>query len=799
MKFSIITPSYNSESTIERAINSVLIQNNSIEHIIVDGGSTDGTVDILKNYPHLNWISEPDNGQVDAMRKGFAMSTGEIIGNLNADDYYLPGIFDEVKPYFLSGEIFVIGKVKVISEYNQTTWINDPEFTIDRILRHWEPNAFCVNPVGYFYKREVQESFPFNIANDDKHDLEFLSESAARFPIRKIDKVFGVFSHSMDAKTFQEQIRPSYWRNENFDFVNRLLVRMPADYQQNFSLDRERGYQLRRFWTIQDILKLDLAEKMCAEGEVFFFPEDGEDAYPSRCGFVDFNRPIAQKDWIIIVLTMGKVASKAVWAALKSLPIEMLPAQTYHTHQINPATISWNLPSQLPMQTQASVGLSLNKKFGDHEKMFKWKFIAGVRDPIACGLSGVFQLKKDTNDQLKLNVLKVVNYIEKHFDNEYKSALGIDVFKYKFDHQKGYTIIHQNNIEILIYRFENLPHIFPQAMKEFFGISDLQLPHVNLASKKDYAMAYNRAKEELRFDEETLDKIYSSRLVTHFYTEEEIYDFYQKWLNKKSLKKTKNVWNGLIYDIGMHEGQDTEFYLKKGFKVVAVDANPALVEKASRRFSEHILSGQLIILNKGIVEEPTNEKLSFYINKKNTEWSSFMKEIASRDNSPCEVLKVSCATLKDIIGEYGSPYYVKIDIEGHDYIALKSLLNTQPLPRYISVENGNKGMLTMLVEHGYSFFKYIQQNNVSELCLPAPCQEGLYVEHSFPFGASGPFGEETPGSWEDSDTIRKAIAKVWDPDGFSKKPDHDDILHGWFDLHAKLADSLWPNTKKNKN
>ncbi len=96
-KISIVTPSYNSAEFIEDCIQSVLKQNYpNFEHIIIDGGSTDGTVEILKKYPHLKWISEPDEGQSDALNKGFKKAEGDIIGWLNSDDVYLPGTFNKV-------------------------------------------------------------------------------------------------------------------------------------------------------------------------------------------------------------------------------------------------------------------------------------------------------------------------------------------------------------------------------------------------------------------------------------------------------------------------------------------------------------------------------------------------------------------------------------------------------------------------------------------------------------------------------------------------------------------------------
>jgi glycosyltransferase involved in cell wall biosynthesis len=89
---SVVTPSLNQGRFIEATIRSVAEQDYPrVEHIVIDGGSTDGTVDVLQRYGHLRWISEADGGQSEALNKGFAMAEGEILGWLNADDVYLPG------------------------------------------------------------------------------------------------------------------------------------------------------------------------------------------------------------------------------------------------------------------------------------------------------------------------------------------------------------------------------------------------------------------------------------------------------------------------------------------------------------------------------------------------------------------------------------------------------------------------------------------------------------------------------------------------------------------------------------
>jgi glycosyltransferase involved in cell wall biosynthesis len=101
---SIITPSFNSGNFIERCIQSVLAQNYpAIEHIVVDGGSKDSTLSIIEKYnDKLRWISEPDRGQSNAMNKGIRMAKGEIIGWINADDYYLPGAVQAVVGEFVA-------------------------------------------------------------------------------------------------------------------------------------------------------------------------------------------------------------------------------------------------------------------------------------------------------------------------------------------------------------------------------------------------------------------------------------------------------------------------------------------------------------------------------------------------------------------------------------------------------------------------------------------------------------------------------------------------------------------------
>jgi glycosyltransferase involved in cell wall biosynthesis len=154
---SIITPSFNQGRFIERTIQSVIDQDLngwSIEYIVIDGGSSDQTVEVLRKYPHLRWISEPDGGQADAVNKGLRATSGEIVGWLNSDDVYRPVAIASVCEFFEKHP-----EVDVV--FGEADYLDEIDNLIGRypthnfLLSRLEEDCFLCQPAVFFRRRVV--------------------------------------------------------------------------------------------------------------------------------------------------------------------------------------------------------------------------------------------------------------------------------------------------------------------------------------------------------------------------------------------------------------------------------------------------------------------------------------------------------------------------------------------------------------------------------------------------------------------------------------------------------------------
>ncbi|MBB5395340.1 glycosyltransferase family 2 protein [Mucilaginibacter sp. AK015] len=194
MKFSILTPSYNSGKYIGRAINSVLAQDyKNWEHIIVDGASQDGTIEILKQYPHLKWVSAPDKGQSDAMNEAFKLSCGDIIMYLNADDELKPHALQTIAEAFAGNPDADMVICDLEIDHSGVKTVNSPATTLKQVLNYWPP-VFPLNPVSYAYKKSLQlKAGLFPLKNHYSMDYWFLLRAFLKAKVLKINFVSGIF------------------------------------------------------------------------------------------------------------------------------------------------------------------------------------------------------------------------------------------------------------------------------------------------------------------------------------------------------------------------------------------------------------------------------------------------------------------------------------------------------------------------------------------------------------------------------------------------------------------------------
>lgn len=149
IKVSIITVVFNGAQHLQQTIESVLNQSyKNIEYIIIDGGSNDGTIDIIKQYSHRisTWISEPDHGIYDAMNKGIDMATGELIGIINSDDWYEPYAVEQVVSFY-QGDTILYGLMRHI--YNEVPIDIYAPFP-DMIYKKMIPHPTCFVPATIY-------------------------------------------------------------------------------------------------------------------------------------------------------------------------------------------------------------------------------------------------------------------------------------------------------------------------------------------------------------------------------------------------------------------------------------------------------------------------------------------------------------------------------------------------------------------------------------------------------------------------------------------------------------------------
>lgn len=267
--------------------------------------------------------------------------------------------------------------------------------------------------------------------------------------------------------------------------------------------------------------------------------------------------------------------------------------------------------------------------------------------------------------------------------------------------------------------------------------------------------------------------------------------------------------NDLVFDIGLHLGEDTGYYLSRGFRVLAVDADVESIVNASKRFSREIESGQLTLLNFAICELD-DQDVQLHLSTHSL-WNSLLHAIADRGGRFKSARAVPARSLRRLLEAYGVPFYCKLDIEGADARALTTLAGITAVPKYVSVETECVGdderlsdeqaltTLRRLVEAGYHCFKLVEQNSLTVLDgrpffgagsdstsaePPMGHRQRLVGVHGFDFAPSstGPFGEDLGGKWINYGEAEKLL--LFHRNAFFRQPGVSTISF-WCDWHAK--------------
>ncbi|MBX9698242.1 MAG: FkbM family methyltransferase [Acetobacteraceae bacterium] len=241
----------------------------------------------------------------------------------------------------------------------------------------------------------------------------------------------------------------------------------------------------------------------------------------------------------------------------------------------------------------------------------------------------------------------------------------------------------------------------------------------------------------------------------------------------------------LIFDLGMHRGDDARFYLAKGFRVMALEANPRFCAEARIGFAEAIAAGRLAI-EEAALWHAGGTPIPFWLNQDKDDWSSAHRAWAEKGGHAAEEISVAAVTLPELLDRHGLPHYLKCDIEGMDEAFCGQLLADGRRPAFVSIEAVSLDALALLRACGYDRVQVVNQAFNPYVHPPDPPREGCFAPAQFHGHMSGLFGRELdPAGWRG---FAEAAELYLDFRRLQAR--QGTLAHGWLDFHVTRSETL---------
>jgi FkbM family methyltransferase len=231
---------------------------------------------------------------------------------------------------------------------------------------------------------------------------------------------------------------------------------------------------------------------------------------------------------------------------------------------------------------------------------------------------------------------------------------------------------------------------------------------------------------------------------------------------------SRDAVEDLIFDVGLHKGEDAAFYIAMGYRVVGFEADPELAAHCRTRFRDELAAGRFTLVE-GAITTTAGDSVTFYRHPGVPPWGTIDRRWRERNKelgASSVALEVAAVDFARWLADAGTPHYMKVDIEGSDRACFDALRESGSRPDYVSLESAKEdfdeliGEFDLLEDLGYRRFAVVQQAGIGSRPVPVTRRDGTHVEYGFEPHSSGPFGQDV-GPWTDRDDALAEYRRIY--------------------------------------